>query len=64
MPKGKGGSMTSGKGLYSTAGNPLSQPSRTSSVAGPGSNPDQRKVNRLMQQAHSEKESLRGKSGM
>lgn len=56
-------SMTTGKGLYSTKDNPMSQPSRTSSMCGPGSNPDQSKANRLLQKAHAEKESLRGKSG-
>ena len=55
--------MTNPKGLYSTKSNPLSQPKRTSSTAGPGSNPDQSKVNKLLQKAHAEKESLRGKSG-
>ena len=57
-------SMSKGKGLYSTKGNPMSQPSRTSSQCGPGSNSDQAKANRLMQKAFAEKESLRGKSGM
>jgi len=57
-------SMTSPKGIYSTKDNPMSQPSRTSSVCGPSSNKDAMKANRLMQKAHKEKESLRGKSGM
>jgi len=57
-------SMTKVKGLYSTKDNPLKQPSRTSSQIGPSSNPDAMKANRLMQKAHAEKESLRGKSGM
>lgn len=56
-------SMTNGKGIYSTKDNPMAQPSRTSSMCGPGSNPDQKKANRLLQKAHMEKESLRGKSG-
>ena len=60
----KKSSMTKVTGLYSTKDNPLKQPSRTSSQCGPGSNPDQAKANKLMQQAHAEKESLRGKSGM
>lgn len=55
--------MTKVRGLYSTKDNPLSQPSRTSSQCGPSSNPDAVKANRLMQKAHAEKESLRGKSG-
>ena len=57
-------SMTSGKGLYSSKDNPMSQPSRVSPQCGPGSNPDQKKANKLMNKAHMEKESLRGKSGM
>jgi len=55
--------MDSGKGIYSYSDNPMKQPSRTSSMCGPGSNPDQQKANRLLQKAHAEKESLRGKSG-
>jgi len=56
--------MTKVRGLYSSKDNPLAQPSRTSSKCGPSSNPDAMKANRLMQKAHAEKESLRGKSGM
>lgn len=55
--------MTKVTGLYSTKDNPLSQPSRTSSAIGPSSNADAMKANRLLQKAHAEKESLRGKSG-
>jgi len=57
-------SMTKVKGLYSSKDNPMAQPSRTSPKCGPGSNSDQAKADRLMQKAHAEKESLRGKSGM
>lgn len=56
--------MTKVKGLYSSKDNPMAQPSRTSPKCGPGSNSDQAKADRLMQKAHAEKESLRGKSGM
>lgn len=56
--------LNTGKGMYSTKSNPMPQPKRVSSMAGPGSNPDQKKVNSMMQKAYSEKESLRGKSGM
>ena len=52
------------KGVYSTKENPMAQPKRTSSLIGPGSNSDANKANKLMQKAHMEKESLRGKSGM
>jgi len=60
----KKSSMTSGKGLYSTKDNPMAQAKTTSSMCGPGSNPDQAKANKLMHKAHAEKESLRGKSVM
>lgn len=56
--------MTSPVGLFSSKDNPLAKPSRTSSAIGPSSNKDAQKANRLMQKAHAEKESLRGKSGM
>jgi len=59
----KKSSMTNPKGLYSTKDNPLKQPSRTSSAIGPSSNADAMKANKLLQKAHMEKESLRGKSG-
>jgi hypothetical protein len=52
----KGGMMNKGKGLYSTKGNPMAAPKKVSPQAGPGSNSDQAKVNKL--------DSLRGKSGM
>jgi hypothetical protein len=66
--KGKmsGGSkfMDNGKGLCSYSSNPMKAASRTSSQAGPGSNPDQKKANGLLQKAHAKNESLRGVSGM
>lgn len=55
--------MSKGKGMYSYSDNPMSQPSRTSSAIGPSSNKDAMKANKLLQKAHMEKESLRGKSG-
>jgi len=60
----KKSSMTSGKGLYSSPDNNMAQPKRTSSMCGPSSNKDAVKANKLLQKAHMEKESLRGKSGM
>ena len=57
-------SMTSPVGVYSHKSNPMAQPSRTSSAIGPSSNSDAMKANKLLQKAHAEKESLRGKSGM
>jgi len=60
----KKASLSSMKGVYSTKENPMAQPKRTSSLIGPGSNSDANKANKLMQKAHMEKESLRGKSGM
>jgi hypothetical protein len=64
MPKGKGGMMNKGKGEYSYSSNPVSAPSKVSPQAGPGSNSDQAKVNKLLQQAQKQQDSLRGKSGM
>lgn len=64
MDKPKGKMMDSGKGMYSYASNPLSQPKKVDSAAGPGSNPDQQKVNKLLKKAHMQDESLRGKAGM
>lgn len=60
----KKASMTSVTGLYSSKSNPVPQPKRTSSKIGPSSNPDAQKADRLMQKAHTQQESLRGKSGM
>jgi len=60
----KRGSMNSGKGLYSSKSNPLPAARRTEPMAGPGSNPDQQKVNKMMKKAEAERDSLRGKSGM
>lgn len=65
MPKNmKGGSLSSPKVIYSYSKNPMAAPKRTSSMAGPGSNADQAKANRLLQQAYKKEDSLRGKSGM
>ena len=66
MAKGKssGKFMDSGKGLCSYSSNPMKQASQVKPMCGPGSNPDQAKANRLLQKAHAEKDSLRGKSGM
>ena len=61
--KGKG-PMDTGKGMCSYKSNPMSAASRVAPMCGPGMNPDQSKANRLLQQAHAERESLRGKSGM
>lgn len=57
-------SLTSVTGVYSTKDNPMKPAKTTSSQCGPGSNPDQAKANKLMHKAYTEKESLRGKSGM
>jgi hypothetical protein len=60
----KKSSMNSPKGVYSYSKNPMAAPKRTSAMAGPGSNSDQSKVNKLLQQAQKKEDSLRGKSGM
>lgn len=64
--KGSGGTpfMNNGKGMCSTKGNPMVQPSRTKAECGPGMNADQKKANKNLQEAQRKVDSLRGKSGM
>ncbi len=64
--KGRGGEpfMNNGKGMCSYNGNPMPHPLETSRQCGPGLNEDQRKANMLLQKAHAQKDSQRGKSGM
>jgi len=57
-------SMTSGVGMCSYKSNPMPSASRVSRQCGPGMNADQQKANKLLQQAHKQKDSLRGLSGM
>jgi hypothetical protein len=68
MAYGKGKSsgpfMNSPKGLCSYKDNPMKAPARVKPECGPGMNADQKKANKLLQKAHAEKDSLRGKSGM
>ena len=56
--------MDSGKGLCSYAKNPLKAPSQVKPECGPGSNPDMKKANSLLQKAQSQVDSQRGQSGM
>lgn len=65
--KGSGGGtpfMNNGKGMCSTKDNPMPKARQVKPECGPGMNPDQRKANKLLQQAQKEKDSLRGMSGM
>jgi hypothetical protein len=64
--KGSGGTpfMNNGKGMCSYKDNPMPKARQVTSECGPGMNPDQRKANMLLNKAHKEKDSLRGKSGM
>ena len=64
--KGMGGGsfMNNGKGMCSYKSNPMKAASRVNPMCGPGMNADQNKANKLLQKAHKEKDSLRGKSGM
>ncbi len=64
--KGNGGGafMNNGKGMCAYPDNPMSAASRVAPMCGPGLNPDQSKANRLLQECHKERESLRGKNGM
>lgn len=61
---GGGAFMDNGKGMCSYKDNPMKPAARVKPECGPGMNPDQRKANKLLQQAHKEKDSLRGMSGM
>jgi len=64
--KGMGGTpfMNNGKGMCAYKDNPMPKPTETSRMCGPGMNADQQKANRLLQKAHTQQDSLRGKSGM
>ena len=64
MPKNMKGGMDSPRGIYSYKDNPMKGARQVSKQCGPGMNPDQRKANKLLQQAHAKEDSLRGKSGM
>lgn len=59
-----GGLLQSPKGECSYKDNPMSAASRVKPMCGLGMNADQSKANKLLQRAHAEKDSLRGKSGM
>ncbi len=65
--KGNGGGgafMNNGKGMCSTKDNPMKAARQVAPVCGPGMNADQKKANGLLQKAHKQQDSLRGKSGM
>jgi hypothetical protein len=69
MAYGKGKSspgkfMDSPVGMCSYKDNPMKAAARVTPECGPGMNADQRKANKLLKQAQSQKDSLRGKSGM
>ena len=57
MEKVKGGQV---KGVYSSKKNPMDMPAMTKERFGPGSNPDQKKANELLQKQLKKNESLRG----
>jgi len=63
MKNMKGG-MDSPKGMYSYKSNPMKAPKEVSPMCGPGMNSDQKKANKLLQQAQKQQDSLRGMSGM
>jgi hypothetical protein len=56
--------MNSGKGLCSYADGTMKAANRVKPECGPGSNPDMKKANGLLQQAQKKNDSLRGVSGM
>lgn len=63
MPKNSKG-MNSPVGMYSYKNNPMKAARNVPSQFGPGGNADQMKANKLLQKAHAQNESLRGKAGM
>lgn len=62
--EGGGAFMNNGKGMCSYKDNPMKAAARVAPECGPGMNADQRKANKLLQQAQKQKDSLRGMSGM
>lgn len=65
--KGKGGGgkfMNNGKGVCSYKDGTMSNANRVKPECGPGMNADQRKANRLLQEAQRKVDSQRGESGM
>jgi len=50
--------------MYSSKGNPVAAPKKTMPGIGPSSNSDAVKANKLLMQAQSQEDSLRGKSGL
>lgn len=56
--------MDNGKGVCSYKDGTMSNAARVKPECGPGMNADQRKANRLLQEAQRKVDSLRGKSGM
>ncbi len=56
--------MDNGKGVCSYKNNPMSPARQVKPECGPGMNADQAKANKLLQKAHMQQDSLRGKSGM
>ena len=61
---GGGKFMDNGKGLCSYKDGTMSNASRVKPECGPGMNADQKKANRLLQDAQRKVDSLRGQSGM
>ena len=66
MAKGKapGAFMDSGKGMCAYKSNPMKAAARVAPECGPGMNADQKKANKLLQQAQKQVDSQRGMSGM
>jgi hypothetical protein len=61
---GGGAFMNNGKGMCSTKDNPMKAARQIKPECGPGMNADQKKANKLLQQAQKQQDSLRGMSGM
>ena len=56
--------MDNGKGMNSYKSNPMSKASQVKAGCGPGLNADQKKANRLLQDAQRQVDSQRGETGM
>lgn len=61
---GGGKFMDNGKGMCSYKDGTMAAAKRVKAECGPGMNADQKKANRLLQEAQRKVDSLRGKSGM
>lgn len=62
--EGGGKFMDNAKGMCAYKDNPMPPARETSPMCGPGMNADQKKANKLLQEAQKKVDSMRGMSGM